>query len=136
MNITVQQASDQRNIMLYRYARDFNRLPPMFPAVTTDEFGVVALHRWMIRTYLQIPANFEPVQDNEIDSSDTQVLDEFKNFQTPDFEELLVITLSVYFSDSGAPVRAVYRLRQHVDAMTYFTNCGICKSLQLKTSFR
>lgn len=135
MNI-VQEAFDERNLTLYRYARDFNRLPAMFPAVTSDAFGVVALHRWMIRTYLQIPVNFEPVQDIDIDTSDTKVLDEYKSLQTPDFEELLFITLSVYFSDSGAPVQAIHRLRQHVDAMSNFTHCDICMMLQLKSSFR
>ena len=136
MNITYQDALNERNLLLFCFVRDHGRLPLGFPTITSDAFGVVALHRWMMRTYLQITVNYESLSEFDVELSETRVLDNFKNLQMPDFEELLAITLAVYLADSHGPTRAIYRLRQHVDAQTYFNKCNICMMLKIRTSFQ
>ena len=136
MNITYSEAISDRNTFLFRFARDHGRLPLDFPVVYLDSYGCVLLHRWMIRTYYGIQVSYSSLTAEEIRLSDNRELDVSANLEPPRFEELLVLTRSIYLADSEGPIRAIHRLRKHTEARASFTKCSICLALRPRTSMR
>ena len=105
MNISYSEAISDRNTFLFRFARDHGRLPLDFPVVYLDSYGCVLLHRWMIRTYYGIQVSYSSITAEEIRLSDNRELDVSANLEPPRFEELLVLTRSIYLADSEGPIR-------------------------------
>ena len=136
MNITYSEATHERHILLFRFASEHGRLPQDFPLVHLESFGCVLLHRWMLRTYYEVEVTYSILTEDEVAESHNRELDAFARLETPRFEELMVLSLSIYLADSEGPTRALNRLRQHVAARANFNRCNICFALKPKTSFR
>ena len=136
INITYEEAISDRNTLLYRFARDHGRLPENFPLVYLDPYGCILLHRWMIRKYYGVEVSFSSLTAQEITGTDNRELDTFARLEVPRFEELMVLTRSIYLADSEGPIRAIHRLRRHVEARANFSKCDICWALRPRTSLR
>ena len=75
LNLSYEEATSERNINLFKFIEEQGKLPVNFPANPIDSFGVICLHRQMLRRYLKITENFESVEPRHLNESETHALD-------------------------------------------------------------
>ena len=136
MNISFEQAHEERNISLFKFVKENGSLPNGFPDTELDSYGVVCLHRYLLRDYLQIERNFNSLSPNEVQESDIFILDTEAGSSIPNFDELCFLMLRVFYIDSDVTLRSITRLNRQVVAAGNHQRCEICKILKRREQFR